>query len=140
MLPEGFYDAADEVAEARPVQAAVSRTYDLERSGRLIDGVEAVKQAVYKILKTERFRYPVYSDDYGIECDGLLGADNEYVGVELERRITEALSVDERIDGVSAFSFGVERSAGGCVVRAAFTVNTADGAFQVDEKVLIGEA
>jgi hypothetical protein len=129
MLPAKFFDVVDSVENGSDAaRTFVDRTYALDNPGRFIDGVEAAKQAVYKILKTERFRYPVYSTDYGIELEGLIGTDSEYVCIELERRIVEALSVDGRIGGVSGFSFDVSKSMwGGSVVHAVFNVGLADG-------------
>ena len=64
------------------------------------DGIEAVKQAVYKILNTERYTYPIYSWNYGIELVDLFGQPIPWVYPELERRITEALVWDDRINTV----------------------------------------
>ena len=35
------------------------------------DGVEAVKQAIYNILNTERYQYIIYSWNYGVELKDL---------------------------------------------------------------------
>lgn len=37
-----------------------------------MDGMEAVKQAVYKILQTERYKYVIYDWNYGVELEDLL--------------------------------------------------------------------
>ena len=57
------------------------------------DGLEAVKQAVYKILMTERYQYVMYSWDYGVELLDLFGEPVSYVCPELKRRITDRKSV-----------------------------------------------
>jgi hypothetical protein len=140
LLPERFFDVADEREQSgEKARSAINRTYDLNNEGRFIDGIEAVKQAVYKVLKTSRFRYPIYSSDYGLELDDLFGADSDYVCVELERRIIEALSVDSRIVGVSGFAFDQVRATGsGSVVLVSFVVNTADAEFMVSENINVG--
>ena len=61
-----------------------------------IEGLKAVKQAVYKILLTERYQYPIYSWDYGIETVDLYGKPISYVRPELERRVREALLQDDK--------------------------------------------
>ena len=90
------------------------------------DKIEAVKQAVYKILNTERYRYPIYSWDYGIELDDLFGQPIPWVYPELERRITEALVWDDRINSVTDFEFENLRND----VHAKFTVNTIYGSYE----------
>lgn len=59
--------------------------------------LEAVAQAIDKILNTERFAYPIYSDNYGIEFETIIGQDYDLVNAEIERIVTEALSADERV-------------------------------------------
>lgn len=91
-----------------------------------IDGAEAVAQAVDIILNVERFRWQIYSPNSGMEWDGLIGQDPGYVASELQRRITDALSVDDRIRGISDFSYSVS----GNSLTASFTVNTVYGSKQ----------
>lgn len=79
-----------------------------ENSNRIsgyVDDLEAVKQAVYLILSTERYEYLIYSWDYGVELIDLFGKPMSYVMSELPRRVTEALTMDDRIDDVVDFEF-----------------------------------
>jgi hypothetical protein len=85
-----------------------SKTYALE-DGRVIDGLEALEQSIFCILQTERFEWPIYSWDYGIETLDLYGKDPDWARVEVERRITEALMQDDRISGVSDFNFNQQK-------------------------------
>ena len=96
------------------------------------DELEAMRQAVYKILMTERFQYIMYSENYGIETVDLYGREISYVCPELERRIIEALTWDERIDGVDNFSF--DTSVKG-VVHVFFTVHTVFGDIDAEREV-----
>lgn len=86
-----------------------SRTYKIEIENDRINGysddLESVIQAVYLILNTERYKYLIYSWDYGVELDDLFGQPMPYVISELERRIKEALTMDNRIDDVTDFTF-----------------------------------
>lgn len=109
---------------------APSRTWklDLER-GRvtgMIDGLEAVRQAVFLILQTERFRHLIYSSDYGMEWNGLIGAAPALVRAELTRRITEALLQDDRIEDVTDFQI----DAAGDHMTVRFTVISSYGNFE----------
>jgi hypothetical protein len=130
MLPEKFFDLAEQPQNENNA-ALADKTYDLNGFTRLIDGINAVKQAVMKILNTERFRYPVYSADYGVELESLFGRDCDYVCAELERRIAEALTADERITAVDEFAFVVRRG----VVFASFIVHTVYGDFESFKEV-----
>lgn len=65
-----------------------------------IDGLGAIKQAVYKILHTERFNSLLYSWDYGVEFENLIGKDYDFILGDLQRRIEEALLQDDRIERI----------------------------------------
>ena len=83
-----------------------SKTYKLsEKIQGFVDGLEAVKQAIYKVLSTEKYEYPIYSFSYGIELESLIGKDRDYVKIELKRRIQDCLLEDERITSVDNFQF-----------------------------------
>lgn len=92
------------------LQRLPTNTYQLDypRTQKIkgyIDGREAMEQAVYKILFTERYEYVIYDWNYGIELDDLFGKPIPYVYAELERRVDEALMQDDRIEEVLNFSF-----------------------------------
>lgn len=97
----------------------------------LVDGIEAVKQAVYLMLNIERYRHIIYSWNYGIELCDLIGKPSYFVISELERIISEALMQDNRIKGVSDFAFKTEKGK----VYADFTVNTIYGKFKTSKEV-----
>ncbi len=113
-------------------------TYKMDRERERVIGtaeeLEAVKQAVYKILQTERYEYPIYSGDYGIELKDLYGQPVSYVCPELERRISEALLWDSRIESVEDFDF--DTSVKG-VVTVSFKVNTVFGEIDSEKEVRI---
>lgn len=71
----------------------------------MCDDYEAMKQAIFKIINTERYRYLIYDWNYGIELEDLIGEPIPYVYAEIERRIKEALLADDRIVKVYEFSF-----------------------------------
>lgn len=86
-----------------------SKTYkvllDKDRISGYADKVEALIQTIYFILNTERYKYVIYSWNYGIELFDLFGKQMTYVIPEVERRITEALIQDDRITKVTNFEF-----------------------------------
>ena len=71
----------------------------------MADGLEAMRQTVQNILQTERYDYQIYSTNYGVEFNDLVGADPDYIKAALPARIEEALSVDDRILSVDDFTF-----------------------------------
>ena len=99
----------------------------------LTDGQAAMKQAIFKILQTERYQYPVYSDNYGVELRELIGQPIPYVLPEIDRRITEALTWDERITNVTDFNFDVKKNK----VHVTFTAHTIYGDLNIETAVNI---
>lgn len=69
-----------------------------------VDGLEAMRQAIDKALRTERFEHLIYSWNYGFELNSILGQSRELAEAELPRLVREALSSDGRILGVENFS------------------------------------
>lgn len=69
------------------------------------DGLTALTQAVHIILTTERYRYQIYSGNFGVSLDDLIGQDKDYIRAALPERIKDAFSVDDRIIGVQNFVF-----------------------------------
>lgn len=100
--------------------------FELGRAVGMIDGLDAVRQAVTKIVQTERFRYLIYDADYGFEGKGLIGKDPVFVQSELRRRITEALTQDDRVDSVTDFQIDIA----GNTATIRFTVVSSFGSFQ----------
>ena len=70
-----------------------------------VDNLDAVQQAVEIILNVERFRWQIYSPNSGMQWDGLIGQNPGYVASEVQRRIKDALSTDERVLGISNFEY-----------------------------------
>lgn len=96
-----------------------------------VDEREAMKQAVNKILQTERYRYAIYDWNYGIELEELYGKNVTYVIPELKKRIEEALLSDDRVTAVTDFSFQQERGS----VTAEFVVHTIFGEMTAERTV-----
>lgn len=114
-----------------------SRTYYLDVEKNIIsnycDGIEAMKQTIYCILNTERFNHLIYSWNYGIEIEHLIGESITYVIPELERVINEALIQDSRVVQVSDFKFEVNKNK----VIVTFKVITTVGNIKIEKVVSI---
>lgn len=133
MLPEISEVAANYEITEYEIQS--SRTYELRPAsgtiGGLIDELDAMEQVVFKILNTERFECPLYTWNYGIELNELIGEPITFVLPELERRITEALIQDERITAVDSLEFEIS----GGAVLVSFVVNTIFGDVEATKEV-----
>ena len=96
-----------------------------------VDELEAMKQAVHKILQTERYRYAIYDWNYGIELEERYGKNVTYVIPELKKRIEDALLADDRVTAVTDFSFMQEKGS----VTAEFMVHTIFGEITAERTV-----
>lgn len=73
-------DAMDILPDDYTEETLTSRTYNIN-DGRIIgmvDDYEAIVKAVDKILNTERYVYPIYSENYGSDLPDLVGEDFDY--------------------------------------------------------------
>lgn len=118
------------------VEMLPSKNYKMKISEKHIigynDELEAMKQTIYKILNTNRYQYQIYSWNYGLELNGLLGEPVNYVCAELQRRIIEALIQDDRIESVDNFEFElIAKNA----INTSFTVHTVYGDVEEDKAV-----
>lgn len=132
MIPSGTaFLGQDFEIEEQP-----THTYKMNLESGLIrgytDGREAMKQAIYKILSTERYQYTMYSWNYGIELLDLYGEPVSYVCPELERRITEALAWDNRIKSVNNFEFDISKKG---EINVNFIAHTVFGDVDVEKVV-----
>lgn len=95
------------------------------------DNYEAVRQAVEVIVNVERFRWQIYSPNFGTDFTGLLGNEPGFVASELQRRLSDAFLPDSRILGISDFAYEFENG----VLTAAVTVNTVFGSVKASVEV-----
>ena len=95
------------------IEPLPSRTFRMNHNNLTIigtiDEIQAVEQAVFLILNTERYEWLIHSWDYGVELHNLIGKDVEYCIPEIERRVREALLQDDRITAVQNFEFTVNK-------------------------------
>ena len=91
--------------DGRTYKVEVLTNSEEDRINGFIDEIESVKQAIYLILSTERYKFIIYSWDYGVELVDLIGKPIPYCMAEIPRRVTEALLVDNRIENVTDFQF-----------------------------------
>lgn len=135
LTPDSTYDVVADVDSWQ--QPSYTFRVKYETDGQLngyCDELEAMRQAIYKIINTERYQYLIYSWNYGIELADLFGQPIPFVYAEIQRRITEALLQDDRITDVYDFDFS---STGGDVL-CKFSVKTQYGVITDIEKGVTG--
>lgn len=105
-----------------------SKTWIIDRSTMQVAGMdntlEAVRQAVEIALNVERYRWTIYSTNFGNELDGLVGEDEAYIIAEVPRLVEDALSVDSRVLSVDDYTF---TRVGKDSMSVTFTVHTVYG-------------
>lgn len=98
----------EEIAQVTPeVTASSIREYELDfktgrLTGRIVTGVDALCVWAYLALKAKRYRWVIYSWQYGEEYTNLIGYsfDEDYLYSEVKRYIEECLFVNEHITGI----------------------------------------
>ena len=109
-----------------------SNTYKMNKEALVIKGLinnkEAVAQAVYKILMTEKDTYIIYDSNYGIKFKDLYGKDTTYVMSIIKLRIEDALKNDDRIRRIKNFS-AVENKHN---ISVEFTVESVFGDIEIE--------
>lgn len=124
------FDIEDEEIEIEAEEEKEPADYEVDfktgkLTGRIITGLEAIKQWVRLTLSTDRYYFSQYSWDYGCDLSSLIGKNysDEYVKSEAKRMIFDALSVNDYIIGIEDF----ECSFSGDTLTASFTINTKYG-------------
>jgi hypothetical protein len=96
----------------------------------ILTGIDALNVWIQKAIETARYRWPIYSWNYGSEIEELMGKSlgNPLTQSEIKRFITETLIYDDRITEVKDFEFSQE----GSEVTVSFAVTTfADDSLEV---------
>lgn len=122
-LPEVVGFDTDIVIASQP-----SRTWIIDRDTMQVacmdEGLEAVRQAVEIALNVERFRWTIYSANFGSELDELVGQDEALITAEIPRLVEGALSQDDRVVQVEDYVF---TRTGPASMHVSFTVRTVYG-------------
>ena len=116
-----------------------TETYNLdlnkERILKYVDGIGAMKQYIYKVLMTDRYRHEIYDWNYGFEIDDLIGKPLILVKAKIPNRITDALITDDRILSVHGFTFPTPTTDKKTTLCVNFTVETIYGTIQAEKEV-----
>lgn len=110
------------------VASQPSKTWIIDRNtmqvSRMDKGLEAVRQAVEIALNVERYKWTIYSANYGSELNDLVGEDEAYIIAEIPRLVEGALSTDSRVVSVDDY---VYKKTDTNSMTVSFTVHTVYG-------------
>lgn len=86
-------------------QNNTTKTFYIDRiSNQVIghcDNLEAIIQSFEFALGTERFKYPCFSGNYGIDLRNLIGNTDDYIISETLERIKDTFKQDNRIKDIN---------------------------------------
>lgn len=136
ILPTFMTETAD--ASAVTNTLPVPREYGVDFStgkltGEIVEGIDAVKVWIWNCLKTERYRFPIYSWQYGVEFEQYIGTtlSDEYIQNDCRAEIEDALKVNPYITGISDFTAEMD----GTHLNITFTADTTIGSTEVTADV-----
>lgn len=139
LLPS-FIENDEELLEENRQEQTEPKEYEInfitgQLTGNIVTGLAAIKMWVYMALLTARYRYTIYSWDYGCELEELisLNYNKDQIESEAQRMIRECLEQNEFITGITNFNTTFKHSKLTCQ----FTIQTQYGNFsqEVEQNV-----
>lgn len=140
ILPSFLQELSDAktIKEDNSQVVKVPREYGIDfqtgqLTGKIVEGLEAIKVWIWLCMHTERFRHAIYSADYGTNLEQYIGhmLSEEYINTDCESEITDALLINEYIESIEDFE-AVRNSDS---LNISFRVVTKFGSIEVDENV-----
>lgn len=101
-------------------------------TGRIIEGTDAIVVWAILTLRSERYKHPIYSWDYGEEFSEMLGYSYEpdLLQSEVERMVEECLLVNEHI--LSINNLNVEQVNDRLLISFSMETDQGDAEVEVD--------
>lgn len=130
-----FVTNSDITVDTSEVTASSIREYELDfksgkLTGRIVEGVDALCIWAYLALRAKRYRWVIYSWQYGEEYTNLIGYSysDEYLYMEVKRYIEECLLENEHITGIENLEVSQVKD----ILSIKFTLITDVGSKEVD--------
>lgn len=103
-------------------------------TGEIVEGKKAIKVWIWLALQTPRYRYYIYTWDYGNEFEDLIGKGytEEYIEAEARRMTEDCLLVNENIQSITEFSVNMV----GNTLTVSFTANTIYGEIEFKDEAI----
>lgn len=132
VLPPFPIDSVEQEQE----QPSLTYKLDLDKGVivGMVDGIEAVQQAIRKALITPRFKCLIYDNQYGSEIKQAIIAGDatpELIQSDIPRLVKDALSSDTRILDVGNFDINMQDDS----VYVKFDVDTIFGSAVIEEVI-----
>ncbi len=138
ILPSFLYESALQEAESVSEVMTIPKEYGVDFStgkltGKIVEGIEALKVWAWNCIKTERYRYPIYSWQYGTEYEQYIGqtVTDEYLQNDCYTETQEALMANPYITSIDDFNAEIK----GDRLHISFKLNTVLGSTEVSEYV-----
>ena len=132
-MPLFDYDSDDEelaVETSDSEAVALPREFGVNfdtgaMTGEIVEGSEAVKVWAWFALQSARYRYQVYSWDYGSELESLIGTgySEQYTKSRVQKMLEDCLLINENITGIKNLACTFD----GESLSASFTLQTKFG-------------
>lgn len=90
----------------------------------MVDGKEAIIQAIYKALDTEKMGYEIYDWLYGLDMEPFIGQDLDYIQTNIQSYIEDCLLQDDRINAIQNLTVE-QQEIDSCLIT--FNVDTTEG-------------
>ena len=139
LTPKAARLSIGQTIQTRTAADQTTRTYRVDWStGRVVgftDSLEAMEQAIFKILETERWRYLIYPWRYGVELAPLYEETPAVAAERVQSIVEAALLADSRITGVLDFASTVQDKR---TLLVSFTAQTIFGAAYIERQVVVG--
>ena len=110
ILPSFLSTEIAEMSQAAQI-TEIPREYGInfetgQLTGKIVEGIEAIKVWIWAALRSERFRFPIYSWDYGVSVEQYIGrvVSDEYLQADCADEITEAMLVNPYITDIEDFT------------------------------------
>ncbi len=139
LLPEYIEDDEELELEELEEEIIPPKEYGIDfktgqLTGEIVEGREAIKVWIWLVLQTPRYRYYIYTWDYGNEFEDLIGQayTEEYIEAAAQWMTEDCLLENEDIQSISEFSVSMS----GDTLTVSFTANTIYGDIEFkDQKI-----
>lgn len=145
LVPD-FDGIDDEIEENGDLDEDGNEVYDLpleygidfdtgQLTGKIVEGVEAVKVWIWLCLHTARYRFAIHDWDYGVDFEEYIRQtlDQEYVDTDIKKEVEDAMYVNPWITDVTDWQSSMDEKHD--KLHLVFTAVTDFGETEVDEFV-----
>lgn len=101
----------DNIETHKKTELKVPSEYEIDYktgqlTGRMVEGLEAIRVWIWLVLQIPRYQYPIFSWDYGNEYEALIGKSYsaEYLQAEAKRMTEDCLLMNDYIVSIENFT------------------------------------